>query len=169
MKMGWVSAAAAAVVVELASTAAFAQQALILVRHAELQGSAMANPKNVPLSAEGKARAQRLAAMLKDSGVAAIYVTDFARTQQTAQPLSKELGETLTVVPKSEPQNMVAQLRKNHPGQVVLLVGHTDTLPGLIKALGVASEVKIEAQDYGNVYIVTPKAEGAPTFLHLRY
>jgi len=167
MRMRWASAAAFAL--QLASATASAQQAVILVRHAELQGAAMANPKSVPLSAEGKARAQRLAGMLKDSGVAAIYVTDFVRTNQTAQPLAKELGETLTVVPKGAPQDMAASLRKNHAGQVVVLVGHTDTLPGLIKALGVSSEVKIEAQDYGNIFIVTPKAEGAPGFVRLRY
>lgn len=148
---------------------ASAQQAVILVRHAELQGAAMANPKNVPLSKDGKARAERLAGLLKDSGVAAIYVTDFLRTNQTAQPLSKELGRQLTVVPKGDPQDLVAQLRKSYAGQTVLLVGHTDTLPGLIKTLGVPSEIKIEAQDYGNIFIVTPRAEGTPGFLRLRY
>jgi len=34
-------------------------------------------------------------------------------------------------------------------------VGHTDTLPGLIKALGVAADIKIEPQDYGNLFVVT--------------
>jgi broad specificity phosphatase PhoE len=63
----------------------------------------------------------------------------------------------------------VEQLRKDHAGQTVLVVGHTDTLPGLIKALGYPSEIKIEAQDYGNVFIVTPRAERAPGFLRLRY
>jgi len=158
-----------ATVLELASTGASAQQEVILVRHAELQGAAMADPKSLPLSADGKARAQRLAAMLKDSGVAAIYVTDFARTNQTAQPLSHELDRPLTVVPKGDPQQLVERLRKTHAGQVVLVVGHTDTLPGLVKALGHPSDIKIDAQDYGNVFIVTPKAEGTPAFLRLRY
>jgi broad specificity phosphatase PhoE len=142
---------------------------VILVRHAELQGAAMANPKSVPLSEAGKARAQRLASLLKDSNIAAVYVTDFARTNQTAQPLARELDRQLTVVPKGDPRDLVEQLRKDHAGQTVLVVGHTDTLPGLIKALGYPSEIKIEAQDYGNVFIVTPRAERAPGFLRLRY
>jgi broad specificity phosphatase PhoE len=153
----------------LAPAAALAQQEVILVRHAELQGAAMADPKNLPLSPAGKERAQRLAAILKDSGVAAIYVTDFARTNQTAQPLSLELDRPLTVVPKGDPQDLVGRLRKEHAGQVVLLVGHTDTLPGLIKALGYPGDVKIDAQDYGNIFIVTPKVESSPGFLRLRY
>jgi hypothetical protein len=52
---------------------------------------------------------------------------------------------------------------------VVLIVGHTDTLPGLIKALGYPGEIKIAPEDYGNVFIVTPRGEGAPGFLRLRY
>lgn len=167
MKM-WAIAVVTTSVLVLHAAAASAQQ-VILVRHAELQGAAMANPKNVPLSKDGKERAQRLASLLKDSGIAAIYVTDFLRTNQTAQPLSQDLNKKLTVVPKGDPQDLVAQLRKNYAGQTVLLVGHTDTLPGLVKALGVPSEIKIEAQDYGNIFVVTPKAEGAPGFLRLRY
>lgn len=165
----WASAFIAMAVLQLHAAGASAQQAVILVRHAELQGAAMANPKNVPLSKDGKERAQRLASLLKDSGIAAIYVTDFLRTNQTAQPLSQDLNKKLIVVPKGDPLDLVAQLRKNYAGQTVLLVGHTDTLPGLVKALGVPSEIKIEAQDYGNIFIVTPKTEGAAGLLRLRY
>ena len=155
----------AALAAQLAAGVAAAQQEVILVRHAELQGAAMADPKNLHLSKDGKERAGRLATMLRDSGVAAIYVTDFARTRETAVPLSREL----TVVPKGDPRELVQRLRANHAGQVVLVVGHTDTLPGLIKALGHPGEIKIAAEDYGTVFIVTPRGEGVPGFLRLRY
>jgi broad specificity phosphatase PhoE len=153
----------------LASAAASAQQTVILVRHAELQGAAMAEPEYLPLSDAGKARAQRLADLLADAGVKAIYVTDFQRTNQTGQPLSYKIDRPLTTVPKGDPGELVARLRKEHPGQTVLVVGHTDTLPGLIKALGYPAEIKIDAQDYGNVFIVTAKPDGVPAFLRLRY
>src|SRR3954467_5338840 len=96
------AAYAVALAVQLAPSLAGAQQEVILVRHAELQGAAMADPKSLPLSSAGKERAQRLAGMLRDAGIAAIYVTDFARTNQTAQPLSQELDRPLTVVPKGD-------------------------------------------------------------------
>ena len=163
------AAYAMALAAQLLPAVAAAQQEVILVRHAELQGAAMADPKSLPLSPAGKERAQRLAGMLKDCGIAAIYVTDFARTQQTAQPLSKELDRPLTVVPKGDPQQLVERLRKDHAGQAVLLVGHTDTLPGLIKAFGHSGEVKIEPQDYGNLFVLTPRPEGQPALLRLRY
>lgn len=150
-------------------SAANAQQVVILVRHAELQGAAMAEPKHLPLSEAGEARAKRLASMLKDSGIGAIYVTDFVRTNKTAEPLARELNKELTVLPKGDPRELVERLRKNHGGQTVLLVGHTDTLPGLLKALGHPLDIKIEPQDYSNIFVVIPKSDGAPTFLRLRY
>jgi len=159
---------AAALAVQLLPSAAQAQQEIILVRHAELQAGAMAAPKNVPLSPAGKERAQRLAALLKDAGVGAIYVTDFTRTNETAQPLSQELDRPLTVISKGDQQDLAARLQKNHGGQVVLVVGHTDTLPDLLKGLGHPG-VKIEAQDYGNIFVVTPRAGAAPALLRLRY
>ena len=150
-------------------SAANAQQVVILVRHAELQGAAMAEPKHLPLSEAGEARAKRLASMLKDSGIGAIYVTDFVRTNKTAEPLSRELNKELTVLPKGDAQELVQRLRKSHGNQTVLLVGHTDTLPGLLKALGHPVEIKIAPDDYSNIFVVIPKSEGAPTLLRLRY
>jgi broad specificity phosphatase PhoE len=145
------------------------QQTIILVRHAEVQGVAMAAPKSLPLSPEGEARASRLSGILKDASVDAIFVTDYARTAETAAPLARALARPLTVVPKGDPQDLVNQLRTGHPTQTVLVVGHTDTLPGLAKALGHPATLKIEAQDYGNIFILTPRANAAPTFLRLRY
>jgi hypothetical protein len=49
------------------------------------------------------------------------------------------------------------------------MVGHTDTLPGLLKAFGHPVDMKIEPEDYGNVFVVIPTAGGAPTVLRLRY
>ena len=168
MKRPLLPALAAAMLAALA-TAANAQQMIILVRHAELQAAAMAGPKQVPLSQTGSARAERLAGMLKDAGIDAIYVTDFVRTQKTAEPLSHELRERMTVLPKGDPRELVARLHKEHASQKVLLVGHTDTLPGILKALGYPTDVKIDSDDYGNVFVVVPKGDAAPTFLKLRY
>lgn len=146
-----------------------AQQAVILVRHAELAGAAMAPPKSLPLSPEGLARAQRLAALLKDAGVAAIYVTDFVRTQDTAAPLAQALGQAPVVLPKGDPQELLQRLRGQHATQTVLLVGHTDTLPGLLRALGHPEDITIEPQDYGSIFVVAPREAGRPAVLRLRY
>ena len=159
----------AATVLAAFAVMANAQQAVILVRHAELQGAATAEPKSLPLSEVGEARAKLLASILKDSGVGAVYVTDFVRTNKTAEPLARDLNKELTVLPKGDPRELVERLRKNHGGQTVLLVGHLDTLPALLKALGHPVDIKIEPQEYSNIFVVIPKSDGAPALLRLRY
>ena len=144
-------------------------QTVILVRHAELAGAAMAEPKGLPLSPDGVARAQRLAGVLKDAGVSAIYVTDFVRTQDTAAPLAQALGQAPVVMAKGDAQELVQRLRGQHAAQTVLLVGHTDTLPGLLRALGHPEDLKIESQDYGSIFVVAPREGGRPAFVRLRY
>ena len=60
-------------------------------RMAALVGAtSMANDPD--LSDVGRTRAQALATALKDAGVTAIFVTEYKRTQQTAEPLAKLLG-----------------------------------------------------------------------------
>ena len=148
---------------------AHAQQAVILVRHAELQGAAMAPAKDLALSEAGEARASRLADILRGTGVDAVYVTDFARTAKTAEPLAKAINREPTVLPKGNARELVERLRKDHRDETVLMVGHTDTLPELLKALGHPAEVKIDAQDYGNLFVVTPRSAGPPGLVTLRY
>lgn len=155
----------------LAAGAAHAQQAVILVRHAELDTGVAKDmdARRVPLSETGNARAQRLAGLLERAGVAAVYATDFARTQQTAEPMAKLAGVQVTVTRQDDPADFVARLRHEHPHDVVLVVGHTDTLPGLIDALGRAEKVSIDRSDFGNVFVLTPKDAAPPALLRLRY
>ena len=76
---------------------------VIVVRHAErADGGAGAStgmtgaPADPLLSAAGEARATKLATMLADSGVKAIFTTEFRRTQDTGKPLAAKLGLTTT-------------------------------------------------------------------------
>lgn len=145
------------------------QQALLLVRHAELIGQPMAQPKDVPLSDGGLARAEKLAELLKDTGIGAIYVTEFLRTQKTAEPLARALKLDITVVPKGGPQSLIDRVRSQHPANIVLIVGHSDTLPGMLKALGHPVDIKIAPQDFSNLFVVVPKGDTPPSFLRLRF
>jgi broad specificity phosphatase PhoE len=151
------------------ATAAQAQQSVILVRHAELDNAPGVEAKRVTLSGMGEARAQRLAQLLQQSNVNAIYATDFVRTSDTAQPLAKLAGREVTILGKGDAGDFVARLRRENAGQNVLVVGHTDTLPGIIRALGHPDDIRIDSQDFGNIFVLTPKAEGPPAFLRLRY
>lgn len=156
----------------LAPLPAHATPTVILVRHAEIQGESMAPAKALPLSADGQARARRLADMLQDAGIEALYVSDFARTQETAQPLARALGKVPVVAPKEDMAALVTQLRGAGVGdaaRTVLVVGHKDTLPALIKALGHTQDVRIEPADHAGLYVLTPRPGQAPVLLRLRY
>ena len=74
-----------------------AAQTFILVRHAEKADTS----DDTTLSAEGRARAERLAEMLAEAGISHVFATQFRRTQQTVAPVAKSRGlETDTVAAK---------------------------------------------------------------------
>jgi broad specificity phosphatase PhoE len=148
---------------------------VVLVRHAERAGNAGNDP---PLTGAGQQRAQALAAAMAGSGVAAIYVSQFQRTQQTAAPTAAAAGLTPVVVntgPTTQQHAAdVAARARSHAGQVVLVVGHSDTIPEIIAALGVPAAFvppsPIPDGEFDNFFVVTLRADnGAARIVHVRY
>lgn len=145
-----------------------AQQAIILVRHAEKIADKMYG-KEIPLSKAGEERAKLLAEMLKDSGITVIYATDTVRTRATAQPLARELGLKIKNLDQRDPESAIRRLRKDNPNDVVLIVGHADTLPGLLEALGYRRDVRIHNNDYTNLFVVIPRAGKPPSVIRVGF
>ena len=146
---------------------------VFIVRHAEKASDA--NGREVALSAAGEERAKRLAAMLRDARIAAIYSTDTVRTLSTAEPLARAARLKPEIYDPAGPKGAVdlaplaERIRKQHPADNVLVVGHSNTLAPLIGALGVAEEVTVGHDDYDGVYVVVvPERGGAPVLLRLR-
>jgi phosphohistidine phosphatase SixA len=170
-----VIALAAALLLAMPGAAA-AQATVYLVRHAEradggaaqatMQGTAQGKMGADPdLSGAGHARAERLARMLKDAGIKAIYTTEYKRTQQTAAPVAKLLAIEPAVIPSKDTTSLVQKL-KAAPAPV-LIVGHSNSLPTIIKELGVAETVTIPDDEFDNLFIVVQGK--APTLVRLRY
>ena len=156
----------------LAWTAA-AQQAVILVRHAEketnpqaLQGLA---DKDVPLSEAGKERARALASHLKDAGVDAIYTSFAKRTQLTAEPLAKAIGKKPAVLGR----DTIKKLSDRNKDQIVLIVAHSGGALGVPQFIdqitGKANDVAIADDEYGHLFILTPKKDGSWSVIRARY
>ena len=147
-----------------------AQGTVFVVRHAEradrgtMKGTTMAADPD--LSNAGRARAESLAAMLKDAGIKAIYTTEYKRTRQTAEPLARALGLEVTVVPARDMEAMVDKLKGM--GAPALVVGHSNTVGETIAALGVTEKVTVGDADYDNLFIVTPGATPGLIRLHYR-
>ena len=150
-----------------ASGTAAAQKAVIVVRHAE-------NTKDT-LTEAGRARAKRLAKMLESSGVSAVYSTDTKRTLGTATPLAA--ARKLPVTPYDvgdeasgvDARPFVSKLRRDHPGDVVLVVGHSNTVPALLKALGCSEEITIARRQHDDLFVVVPNGNEGSILVRLKY
>ncbi len=130
---------------------------ILLVRHAEKAAVPGADP---PLSCTGQLRAQQLINVAGDAGVAAIYTSQYTRTQQTAQPLANHLGInttvlTFTTTAQQYAEDLVDELISQHAGEVVLVVNHSNTIPLIVSELGAGPIAAITEQDYDNLFIVT--------------
>ena len=141
---------------------ASAQPVVVIVRHAEKA----ANGGNDPdLSSTGRARADALARILKDSAITAIFTSEFKRTQETAAPTGTAVHVTPTVVAAKDTAGLVAKLHQLNGN--ALVVGHGNTIPDLIKALGINSPINIPDADYSELLIVT--LGDRPQLLRLHY
>ncbi|PHI18232.1 histidine phosphatase family protein [Lewinellaceae bacterium SD302] len=130
---------------------------IFLSRHAE-KGSG----ENPQLLEVGRKRAQRLANLLKDENIAAVYATDFRRTQSTARPVAKRFGK---VVRKYSASGAASTLTENwlkeHRGKTILVVGHSNTVPGLVNALiGENRYADIDEEVYDKLFRVSIDTNG---------
>jgi broad specificity phosphatase PhoE len=139
-----------------------AESTIFVVRHAE---KAEGGGNDPDLSEAGRNRAETLARILKGADITAIYVTDLKRTQQTAEPLAKTLGINLTILRAQDSAALVAKLREFKGN--ALVVGHGNTIPDVIKGLGVANPVDISENDYDNLFVLT--LDTKPRLLRLHY
>lgn len=109
---------------------------VLLVRHAEPAEQPADDPG---LTDVGNKRAQDLAAALRDAGVTTIIVSPFRRTGDTAAPLAAARGFKPMMVPIGRSVEghiaAVAAAVRALKG-VVLVVGHSNTIPEVIAQLG---------------------------------
>jgi len=155
----------------------FQPKTVFLIRHAEREDEPRQDP---PLKKEGVARAQELARLLANAGIKAIYTSQFARTKQTAEPLATKLGLTLgSISLKSNPANPrqiaeestseVVNKIMERTGENVLVVGHSNSIPDVIKMLGGDVVPTIDERKFDDLFIVTVYARGKAKVTHMKY
>jgi broad specificity phosphatase PhoE len=146
----------------LATSVISAQPVVVIVRHAEKLAAGGNDPD---LSPAGRTRAENLARILKEAKITAIFTSEFKRTQETAAPTAKEAQVLPTIVPAKDTASVVAKLRAANG--TVLVVGHGDTIPNLLKSLGIDMEINIPDNDYTELFVITPGEK--PHLLRLHY
>lgn len=138
-------------------------QTIFLVRHAEKVDES----SDPALSLQGQKRAVDLALHLRDAEIKKIYVSEFQRTQKTAEVLATQMKVAMQIFPGKEIQKLVAVLKSETDN--VLVVAHSNTLPEILKALGATHVIPVADNEYDRLVLVQMKKEALVSMQVLRY
>ena len=137
---------------------------IYLVRHAEKQGGS-----DPDLSEEGLRRVERLSGMLRDAGLDAVYYTDYKRMRSTARPFAASSGLEGQIYDARDSVGLAVKLKAAKNMDAALVVGHSNTLPDLLKALGIETEIVIDESEYDHLFIVRLDELGRASLTHLHF
>lgn len=135
-----------------------------LVRHSEKVDSS----RDSVLSETGQERARELAHTLIDAEIRAIYVTAYQRSRQTAEPLAQQLGLELQQYPAADAEALREMVLQDHPGESVLVVGHSNTLASIAEAWGVPGLPELQENQYDRLWVIHQQGSSSE-FQALRY
>jgi phosphohistidine phosphatase SixA len=148
---------------------------IFLLRHADKQ------PGVDDLSKAGVGRAELLARMLGESGIRIAYCSDARRTRRTLDPLEQKLGNAFAVVEVSTEgasgierhvEKIVEAVEALPTDAVAAVVGHTNTIPQIIKGLagsGDPGEVTIAENEFDKLFVLFIGPSKFASLLKLRY
>lgn len=131
-----------------------------LVRHAERAEDGTNDP---PISEAGQARADLIAHMLRDAEIERVHSTDYRRTRSTAAPIAERLGLPVETYAGGDLMGLAERIRAD--GGRHLVVGHSNTTPDAVTALGSEPGQPIAEMEYDRLYVVTLTPGGASTVL----
>ncbi len=138
-------------------------QTIYLVRHAEKVDES----RDPALSLPGQKRAIDLALHLRDAEIKKIYVSEFQRTQKTAEVLAAQIKVIPQILPAKDIEKLVVMLKSETEN--VLVVAHSNTLPDILKALGAENVMPVADNEYDRLVLLQLKRDAAPTMQVLRY
>lgn len=145
-----------------------ASTVVYVVRHAE-KAVDVADPRDPGLSALGLARREALGRVLVDVPLRAVYATEYRRSRETVEPLAGERGLAVTVAPARDTAGLAKAILESHRGEAVLVAGHSNTVPAILRALGAAEAPDLAESDYDDLFILTIPAEGSAVLTRLHY
>ena len=126
-----------------------------VVRHAEKAPSDGMMTSDVPLSAQGEARAVALVDVLKDKKIKTIYATPYKRTQGTVQPLSTSIG---VPIQNYDPRDTSFIRKVKAANNNVVIAGHSNTVDDIVNGISGQNLLQdLPETQYGDLFIVKKK------------
>ena len=133
---------------------------IFIVRHAEKESGT-----DPVLTPAGNARAGDLMRALQNEGVQKIYVSQYKRTQNTADSMRVQLKiDTVHYAADTLCDNLVNSILVHSDfGKAILIIAHSNTIPQIIRKFGVSDYPygDIPDDEFDNLFVITYKKEKA--------
>jgi len=145
---------------------------VVVVRHAE---KATDDPRDPSLSEAGQARAAALAERLANTPPDAIYATQFRRTRDTAAPTAAAAGVAVQVRPvdasnaATHAADLARELHALPAGSTALVVGHSNTVPGIVAAVSGQRVPDMPETEYDRYTVIVLDGKGGGRVFDSRY
>jgi phosphohistidine phosphatase SixA len=131
-----------------------AKTTIYLVRHAEKEKG-----DDPLLTAAGNQRAGDLMRALKRKKLQRVYVTQYRRTQMTSDSIRIQLKkDTIHYKADTTGSDLLQKMTAHNDfGKSILVIGHSNTIPAIIRKLGVTNPAipDIPDDEFDNLFVVT--------------
>ena len=130
-----------------------------IVRHAEKATQEANMSSDVPLTEQGKQRAEQVKEVLKNKKIALVYSTNTIRTKSTAQPVADYFHLPIGIYGPRPDSAFIALLKSKKKN--TLIVGHSNTVDDIVNMLCGKKEVDSDLPDteYNKLFIVKRKGK----------
>ena len=143
---------------------------MVLVRHAEKEAEPASDPG---LTIRGTQRAEQLAHALAHTRVGHVITSQYRRTRETGAPTADRLSASTEVIPAGLSEDalgaVVEAVAARPPGEGVLVVGHSNTIPRLVAAFGGAKFDDLSEDDYDSIFVLIIHGSGTVDTLKLNF
>jgi broad specificity phosphatase PhoE len=116
-----------------------------------------------------KERAKRLSDMLADTGISALFASQFKRTQQTLEPLAERTGLNIETVSAYLSGELIERIAQRYRGKIIAVASHSDRVTEIIEGLGGDPVGIIPESEYDNLFIVTVLESGTAKVVRIKF
>lgn len=143
---------------------AIAQEKVFVIRHAEKE----TGKPDPALTEAGRDRASNWAEFLINAGIDVVINTDARRSRETGEIVARSLDAKREEVPVADLAALMDLMSFDYSEQTILVVAHTETIPGILRNMGISETVEVGEDDYANLFLVANPGGDGVAFVHLR-